>query len=243
MTPRTRWTFDILKLTQAEDLRAEQDSSIFVHSQDRDRGPARRSSAQDQGPAQLEVIRPNLGPRVEEASTWPVSGSIPDRSVPLNALHRSQARARFRRIVRTAMFSRKDMLDVKRHVRLCRLWEPTVFAAMAGSVTDRPLDGCVHHASATRARRARALAWRMLMKSIASTMSRYSAFSAFVSCPSLHFSASSSMCAWTSGCAQMNKSTRHLGRQALRDRVQQSVYHWRKLLCTHERNISKIPIL
>jgi len=67
MTPRTRWTFDILKLTQGEDLRAEQDSSIFVHSQDRDRGPARRSSAQDQGPAKLEVIRPNLGPRVEEA--------------------------------------------------------------------------------------------------------------------------------------------------------------------------------
>ncbi len=67
MTPRTRWTFDILKLTQGEDLRAEQDSSIFVHSQDRDRRPARRSSAQDQGPAQLEVIRPNLGPRVEEA--------------------------------------------------------------------------------------------------------------------------------------------------------------------------------
>ena len=67
MTPRMRWTFDILKLTQAEDLRAEQDSSIFVHSQDRDRGSARRSSAQDQGPAQLEVIRPNLGPRVEEA--------------------------------------------------------------------------------------------------------------------------------------------------------------------------------
>ena len=26
------------------------------------------------------------------------------------------------------------MLDVKRHVRLCRLWEPTVFGAMAGSV-------------------------------------------------------------------------------------------------------------
>jgi hypothetical protein len=44
-------------------------------------------------------------------------------------------------------------------------------------------------------------------------------------------------------CAQMNKGTRHLGRQALRDRVQQSVYHWRRLLRTHERNISKIPIL
>ncbi len=51
------------------------------------------------------------------------------------------------------------------------------------------------------------------------------------------------MCDWMSGCAQMNKGARHLGRQALRDRVQQSVYHWRKLLCTHERNISKIPIL
>src|SRR5208283_1565537 len=85
------------------------------------------------------------------------------------------------------MFSRKDMLDVKRHVRLSRLWEPTVFAAMAGSVTDRPLDGCVHHASATRARRARALAWRMLMKSIASTMSRYSAFSAFQQFPACDF--------------------------------------------------------
>ena len=67
MTPRTRWTFDILKLTQGEDLRAEQDSSIFVHSQDRDRGPARRSSAHDQGPAQLEVIRPILGSRVKQA--------------------------------------------------------------------------------------------------------------------------------------------------------------------------------
>jgi len=55
------------------------------------------------------------------------------------------------------------MLDVKRHVRLCRLWEPTVFAAMAGSVTDGSLDDSVHHASATRARRARALVWRMLI--------------------------------------------------------------------------------
>ena len=92
MTPRTRWTSDVIKLTQGEDLRAEQDSSIFVHSQDRDCGPARRSSAHDQGPAQLEVIRPILGSRVKQGSTWPVSRSIPDRSVPLNALHRSQAR-------------------------------------------------------------------------------------------------------------------------------------------------------
>ena len=202
MTPRTRWTFDILKLTQAEDLRAEQDSSIFVHSQDRDRGSVRRSSAQDQGPAQLEVIRPNLGPRVEEALDLACIGVNSRQICSLECVASLTGEGKIRRIVRTAMFSRKDMLDVKRHVRLCRLWEPTVFAAMAGSVTDRPLDGCVHHASATRARRARALAWRMLMKSIASTMSRYSAFSAFVSCPSLHFSASSSMCAWTSGCAR-----------------------------------------
>ncbi len=160
-----------------------------------------------------------------------------------SARERAPGEGKIRRIVRTAMFSRKDMLNVKRQVRLCRLWEPTVFAAMSGSVTDRSLDGCVHHASATRARRARALAWRILMKSIASTMSRYSDCSAFVSCPSLHFSASSSMCDWTSGCAQMNKSTRHLGRQTLRDRVQQSVYHCRRLSGTHETNTSKIPIL
>ena len=44
---------------------------------------------------------------------------------------------------------RKGMLDVKRHVRLCPLWETTVFAPMAGSITDRSLDDCVHHAQAT----------------------------------------------------------------------------------------------
>ena len=203
-------------------------------------------------PPSIDPVYPELSPPPEPCLA---SGPIVARSAFMSqhwfaaerpspsARERAPGEGKIRRNVRTAMFSRKDMLNVKRHVRLCRLWEPTVFAAMSGSVTDRSLDGCVHHASATRARRARALAWRILMKSIASTMSRYSDCSAFVSCPSLHFSASSSMCAWTSGCAQLNNSTRHLGRQALRDRVQQSVYHWRKLLCTHERNISKIPIL
>jgi hypothetical protein len=44
-------------------------------------------------------------------------------------------------------------------------------------------------------------------------------------------------------CAQMNEGTRHLGRQAFRDRVQLPVYHLRRLLGTHERDISKITIL
>ena len=137
MTPPAGWAFGSSQLAQGEDLRAEQDSSIFVHSQDRDCGPARRSSTHDQGPAQLEVIRPILGSRVKQALDLASIGVNSRQICSLERVAPLAGEGKIRRIVRTAMFSRKDMLNVKRHVRLCRLWEPTVFAAMSGSVTDK----------------------------------------------------------------------------------------------------------
>jgi hypothetical protein len=98
-----------------------------------------------------------------------------------------------RRVVRSTMLARQDMLDVKRYVSLRRLGEPTVFASIARPFTHGKFRRRVHSAFATRTNRARALACRRLTKSIASTMSRYSACSSGVNSRSLHFSASSSM--------------------------------------------------
>ena len=68
---------------------------LVIHAQDGDGCTALRSSTKDQRAAEHEVVVPALRSRINRRWTLPVFGSTPDRSVPLDALHRSQASARF----------------------------------------------------------------------------------------------------------------------------------------------------
>ena len=81
------------------------------------------------------------------------------------------------------------MFDVERHIRLRRLGQPTVLTTVAGTLTDEPLGRRVDHGCLAAGKRLRAFACRMLMKSIASIVSRYSACSIGDNVPSLDFRA------------------------------------------------------
>jgi hypothetical protein len=81
------------------------------------------------------------------------------------------------RVITAAMLPSRDVLDVKFHDRGVRLREAAVFAAVSCSMSDQFTNRCVHQEDGCLSKKLRALAWRIVMMSNASTSCLYSAFS------------------------------------------------------------------
>ena len=73
------------------------------------------------------------------------------------------------RIVIAAMLAGNDVLNLECRKRQVLSLEQTVFAAIAGSVTDKLPDRCVHQLCGRLARMTRAFACKIPIRSIAST--------------------------------------------------------------------------
>jgi hypothetical protein len=73
------------------------------------------------------------------------------------------------RIIISAMLTGNDVLDLERRKRQVFLPEQTMFAAIAGPLTDKFTDRCAHQLGGRRARMARAFACKKPIRSIAST--------------------------------------------------------------------------
>ena len=150
------------------EYRTQPDTAFFVHVEDAHCGAAHGGKADNPNVGQAEMLFPGVLTWVEERGDF-VRFWIDAREISTFMGVASVAgQGQVGRLIIPTMLARNDVLNVERRKWQVFLPEQTVFAAIAGSATDKCADGSVHQLWARLARRTRAFACKIPIRSIAS---------------------------------------------------------------------------
>ncbi len=119
-------------------------TAFFVHVEDENCGAAHGSQADYHNVGNLEMLFPRVLTWVEELGDFACFGI---NSREINAFVRVASVAgqgQVSRLIIATVLARNDVLDVERRKRQVLLPEQIIFAAIAGSATDKRADRGVH---------------------------------------------------------------------------------------------------
>lgn len=144
-------------------------TAFFVHVEDENCGATYGSQANNHNVGNMEVLFSGVVTWVEKLGDF-VRFGINSREFDAFVRVASVAgQGQVSRLIIATVLARNDVLDVERGKRQALLVEQTIFAAVAGSATDKSADRGVHQLCGRLARRTRAFACKIPIISIAST--------------------------------------------------------------------------
>src|SRR5262249_40646862 len=149
--------------------RTQPDTAFFVHVEDTHCRSAHGSQADDNTVGQAEMLFPGVRTWVEEHNDCTCVGVNARKIGALMSVASVAGQGKVGRMVIATMLARNDVLNVEPRKGEVLLLEQTILAAMAGAVTDKVTNRCIHQCCGRLARMARAFACKIPMRSIAST--------------------------------------------------------------------------
>jgi hypothetical protein len=133
------------------------------------RGPTTRRQTEKHKPPPLKMALPALAPGIAETNNPTREGITAGQIWTLSEVAAVATPSAILRRINAAMLLGENVLDVERCKRNRRVWNVAVFAPLTGTFADELTKKALHQAVGERFKKARALAWRMEMKSIAAT--------------------------------------------------------------------------